>query len=285
VQAPGGRGSEAFAEVTLPWGDTLRFLRHEQTGLGILRRGLFDLTVSETLFRLADPGELAVDVGGNVGHMTSVLSRRVGGGGVVLTFEPHPVIYEYLSANVERWVTRRDAPDIVLHRVALSNFDGSAELVMGPGFDWNQGSATLGDLRDVGGRAEEVPVRRLDDVLGDRYVGVLKVDVEGHEREVFEGAERALGERRIRDIVFEDFADAPTAVARLLQGHGYDVFSLDHSLGGPMAGAATRRAASRSGDDPSYLATADPHRAIARLSRRGWAVLGVGPAARSIRSQ
>ena len=52
---PGG-GSGEFAEANLPWGDTLRFLRHEQTGLGILRRGLFDLTVSETLYRLADAG-------------------------------------------------------------------------------------------------------------------------------------------------------------------------------------------------------------------------------------
>lgn len=109
---------------------------------------------------------------------------------------------------------------------------------------------------------------------------MMKIDVEGHERAVLEGAERALADRRIRDIVFEDFDDPPTAVAQLLQGHGYEVFSPDHSLLRPLAGPATRRAASLSGADPSYLATTDPRRALDRLSRRGWAVLGVGSAAR-----
>lgn len=60
--------------------------------LGLLRRGLIDLTVSEVLYSLADAGEFAVDVGANVADRTSVLSRRVGGDGTVLTFEPHPVI-------------------------------------------------------------------------------------------------------------------------------------------------------------------------------------------------
>lgn len=276
-----GGGSGEFTEVTLPWGDRLRFLRREQIGLGILRRGLFDLTVSETLYRLADPGELVVDVGANVGHMTSLLSRRVGRQGTVLAFEPHETIYGYLAANVARWEARADAAELVLHRVALSDFNGRGDLVMGSGFDWNQGSSRLGKLDEGDDRVEQVEVRRLDDVLGQRSVGVVKIDVEGHERQVLGGAESALAEGRIRDVVFEDFADPPTAVARLLQDHGYVVFSLDHSLAGPRTGPATVRAASRSGDDPSYLATIDPRRALDRLSRRGWAVLGVGPAARA----
>jgi hypothetical protein len=166
----------------------------------------------------------------------------------------------------------------VLHRVALSDFEGRGDLVMGSGFDWNQGSSRLGKVDEGDDR---VDVRRLDDVLGQRRVGVVKIDVEGHGRQVLDGAERALAERRIRDVVFEDFDDPPTAVARLLQGHGYVVFSLGHSLGGPRTGPATVRAARRSGDDPSYLATSDPRRALDRLARRGWAVLGVGSAARA----
>lgn len=275
-----GGGSGEFTEVTLPWGDRLRFLRREQIGLGILRRGLFDLTVSETLYRLADPGELVVDVGANVGHMTSLLSRRVGRQGTVLAFEPHETIYGYLATNVAQW-EREDAAEIVLHRVALSDFHGGGDLVMGSGFDWNQGSSRLGKVDEGDDRVEQVEVRRLDDVLGQRSAGVVKIDVEGHERQVLDGAGRALAEGRIRDVVFEDFADPPTAVARLLQDHGYVVFSLDHSLGGLRTGPASVRAASRSGDDPSYLATIDPRRALDRLSRRGWAVFGVGPAARA----
>jgi hypothetical protein len=60
-------------------------------------------------------------------------------------------------------------------------------------------------------------VRRVGCTLA---VGVLNIDVEGHERAVLEGAERALAGRRIRDILFEDFDEPPTAVTQLLQGHG-----------------------------------------------------------------
>ena len=46
--------------------------------------------------------------------------------------------------------------------------------------------------------------RRLDDVLGDRTAAVVKIDVEGFEAVVLRGASRALAEKRLRSIVFEE---------------------------------------------------------------------------------
>jgi len=263
-----------IVEIALPWGMPLRLRKHQKLTLELLRRGVFDLTVSETLFRLTDPGELAVDVGANVGHMTSVLASRVGGDGEVMAFEPHPRIYADLRVNVAQWRDLPNAPQISLFELALSSEQGHATLTMDSHFDWNQGSAALAADRkdDPHASTVEVQARRLDDVLGERCVGVLKADVEGFEIEVFKGAQLALRERRIRDIVFEDFGD-PSTTAEFLAKRGYTVFALDHGLRGLVVEPGTRRAARRSGEDPSYLATCDPDRALDRLRSRGWQTL------------
>jgi hypothetical protein len=94
---------------------------------------------------------------------------------------------------------------------------------------------------------------------------------------VLRGAQALLREQRIRDIVFEEFGEYPTPVTEMLGSHGYAIFSLDQRLNGPLAAPARGSWARQSTEDPNYLATADPGRALARLARRGWGVLGVGP--------
>jgi FkbM family methyltransferase len=264
----------------LPWGFPLRYRTHEQTGLSIARRGLFDLIVCETLLRLAEPGEVALDVGANIGHMTSVLSAAVGPGGRVVAFEPHPELFPQLEANVRRWRELAASSQIDLHNCAVSSREGVAELVVGPWFDWNQGAATLEPDPDEDPeslRTIEVQTVRLDDAVRDD-VGLAKIDVEGHELSVLQGAEGLLSERRVRDIVFEQTDTPPTPVTRLLERHGYHVLSLDQRLTGLRLGPAELGSARYSGGDPSYLATVDPARATSRLAVRGWAVFGRGPA-------
>ena len=270
-----GSGSEV-TETVLPWGLPLTYRPKEQTGLAITRRGLFDLAVSETLYPLTDPGDVALDIGANIGHMTSLLAARVGPGGRVIAFEPHPGIAQQLRANVRRWQSSAGYGPIDIYEVALSASQGVATLRMRQAWDWNQGSASL--ERDLGSGEKltecSVPSARLDEVLPDEApIGIVKLDVEGHEQAVLEGAEERLRSHRIRDIIFEDFETPPTRVARLLEGYGYTVFSLDHRLLGPVLRSKSDRAAQDSGDDPSYLATVEPARVTARLSRRGWSTL------------
>lgn len=273
------RSAEPFTEVVLPWGLPLRIRRDEVSGVAILRRGLFDLVVSEVLYRLSDPGELAVDVGANVGHMTSLFAKRLGPDGKVISFEPHPTLFSELSSNVSRWKATPGTAAVSLQQVALSDETGEGELGLPDGFARNRGSAAIRGEPEEGGstaRSERVALQRLDDVMADRAIGVMKVDVEGHELGVFRGAERLLSEHRVRDIVFEEFERPPTAVTTYLEGLGYRVFALDQSLAGPLVGPARDGAAVKSRDDPSYLATSDSSRALRRLRRRGWAALGMG---------
>jgi hypothetical protein len=114
----------------------------------------------------------------------------------------------------------------------------------------------------------------MDDVV-DEEVGVVKIDVEGHELDVLRGASGLLEEQRLRDILFEEFEPYPSPVTRFLEPLGYSVFKLVQGLLGLTVTSATKEPGSRSWYPPSYLATTQPDRALARLHKKGWAVFGI----------
>ncbi len=276
-----GRAGE-YVQVQLPWGHPLRVRTEDKIGVCLARRGVFDLAVCEALWRLADDGELALDVGANIGQMTSVLARAVGARGRVMAFEPHPDVFFELSGNAGRWLEADDTATIELHNCAASSCTGRAELCMAHTFRGNRGTASLAPGARAYARLAAVPVRvvRLDEAVGEERVGVMKLDVEGHELEVLRGATRLLADHRIRDIVFEEIRQPPTPVTRLLEGCGYSIFSLDQALLGPVAAPVGQRRTLQSTEDPSYLGTLEPARALERLRGRGWATLGIANARR-----
>jgi hypothetical protein len=106
-------------------------------------------------------------------------------------------------------------------------------------------------------------------------IGVMKVDVEHHELDVFRGGEALLSHHSIRDIVFEEGQPYPNDTTNELERHGYILFKLSHSILGPCLLDAKSHEHSPTGDQ-SYLATVDVERAQHRLANRGWAIFGRG---------
>jgi FkbM family methyltransferase len=276
------RPSSEEHSFPLIWGSEITSNPRDPIGLGLLRRGVFDLLVCETLLRLSDPGETVIDAGANIGHMTSLLAHAVGPQGVVIAFEPHPQVFARLTSNAELWRAVASSGTIELNQAGLSDSEGTATLATDV-FDHNQGSPSLEPLQQIRGAVDEHSVRivRLDDALAsvDR-VGVMKMDIEGHEARALAGARELLASGRIRDIVFEEREKPPTDVTRLLESHGYAILQLGERLRGPWV-AQLGTDAINPKDDPSLLATRDPARALARLAPRGWAVYGIGPAGRA----
>ena len=82
------------AVVELPWKLQLCIRLDDHIGWSIWRTGVYDLCVTEVLWRLIDKGETSVDVGANIGHMTSVMVKRVGASGKVHAYEAHPEVQE-----------------------------------------------------------------------------------------------------------------------------------------------------------------------------------------------
>jgi FkbM family methyltransferase len=273
---------EGRSEVMrLPWGLPLEVYTSDAIGFSIVAGGVFDPCVTETLHRLIEPGETVADVGANLGYMTSLAAARVGAGGSVLAFEPHPRAFELLGRNVARWSDLGTVGAVELRQMALSDAAGEGELFSGGSEEFDMAVASLGDDQHppmgAGSEAISVTLARLDELDGIDRLAVMKIDVEGHEPAVLRGAGGLLESGAIRDIVFEDHDDYPSESTAIVEDAGYELISLDNDLWGLRLGAAADRGEMPAWPGPSYLATRDPERARQRLGGRGWQVKGIGP--------
>jgi FkbM family methyltransferase len=208
--------------------------------------------------------------------MTSLLAAASGPSGRVIAIEPHPALLDRLRSNITLWSGGSVTATVMVEAVALSSERGTGQLSIGDDFGRNAGIGSLehGSTDEADCRTIDVRLERLDMLIADDvHIGVMKVDVEGHEEHLFEGASRLLEAGRVRDIVFEEHHSLPSPVSELLEGYGYTLFALEQRYLRPQLSPAHAGTSAASGS-PSYVATKDPARALARFHRVGWKSLG-----------
>lgn len=139
------------------------------------------------------PGNRALDIGANIGYLTHVMAQLVGETGQVISFEPHPVLYERLAKSV----AENGLSQCKLHNLALGDAEKTGELVFGRD-QANFGTSQLLNTAAASGISTcSVPVRRLDDILDPaEHVDFIKIDVEGNEPLVIRGASEFLRAQR-----------------------------------------------------------------------------------------
>jgi FkbM family methyltransferase len=266
------------AVVRLPWGLNITVNPHEAIGSNVAGQGVYETAVTETLWRLTDSGDLAVDVGANFGYSASILAIRVGHRGRVLCFEPHPEVFVALQRNVDLWRGDDRCGSFDLRQVALGKETGKAFLHTNDWFRTNRGTAWV-SLDEVGGPDEtisQVHLQNLDSVLLTETVGIAKIDVEGSVLRVLQGMKNLLSQRRVRDIVFEEEAAFPAATHMLLREHGYSILGLEERFAGvSILPDASPHFDREIGPTPNYLATLDVERATRRLTPSVWRSFGL----------
>jgi FkbM family methyltransferase len=139
---------------------------------------------------LCDTGKVAVDIGADGGvfsvHMCHA-SRRV------IAFEPRP----RQAAELTEMFASLELP-VDIEEVALSDHAGTAKMRMLVEDLGRSTIETSNALEDEDGSAKEqvtVTVRKLDD-YGMSDVAFIKIDVEGHEVAVLEGASDTIARNR-----------------------------------------------------------------------------------------
>lgn len=143
------------------------------------------------LSRFSNPNMDAVDVGVYRGVYSYRLSQEFKH---VHAFEANPLIYPFLKKNLPEIIT-----NISLYNCALSDQVGFTNLKMpirNKSFFKNNyeelyqlGAATIHLNNNFDNfNTIEVEKKKMDDILYDKKIGFIKIDVEGHEKEVINGS-------------------------------------------------------------------------------------------------
>jgi FkbM family methyltransferase len=193
-------------------------------------RGLKDWE-SETIpvfYKMAQSAQIVLDIGANTGFYT-LLACTANPNARVIAFEPVPRVYEKLMEHIRinHFDDRCEA-----HRMAVSNFVGTAQMHIPFGDLPTSASLNTDGFRGFSGTLVEVPVTTVDAVMGDKPVDLAKIDVEGFEPQVLEGMQMTL--RRFRPALFiECLPDGPyREVEEILKNLGYQIYLLSHN--GPI---------------------------------------------------
>jgi FkbM family methyltransferase len=213
--------------ITVPREDWYSFyVRYEPEFARILRHEL-------------RPGDTFVDVGAHMGHWSQYAAKLVGESGTAIAFEPSPA-YEVLVR------TARSSSVIKCFNIGIAAKEGDLTF-------YEQGTAGSGSFiqsvteinrhfqPDVPiSPAAGVKVRPLDEVLEELGVRptLIKVDVEGFELEVMQGATRVLEEVRcpwLMEIHPEQLklsGGSDSQVRDLFSEKGYALHVLSHGRNG-----------------------------------------------------
>ncbi len=171
---------------------------------------------------LLEDDKLYLDVGANIGVYGTRVARRHQVPGQVHCFEPLPNNVARLRSNIaanggEQFVT--------VHEFGLSDADAHLPLLLREDFtggaDTGNASIQIAEEFDPQFQRVVIEVRRLDDhadILGDRPVGVIKVDVEGHEDQFFKGAASIIARDRpiIIAEIFQFYLDQKDITAQYI---------------------------------------------------------------------
>jgi FkbM family methyltransferase len=203
-------------------------------------RGNYEIEETAFCERVVKPGAVVADVGANIGLYSVLLARLVGEAGSVHAFEPEANNVRRLRVNL----ALNDLDNVVVNQCAVFSSSGTQTLnVYRPALgSWHTlGRPKLTDPLRGHAPAEPESAVEVDTVSLDDYaqaqaidrLDLVKIDVEGAELDVLQGAERMLADGRVDLLLFEvslpqveGMAHRPEDVFELLARHGYRSFAL-----------------------------------------------------------
>ncbi len=170
------------------------------------------------LFRqVLKPGDVVVEAGSNIGAHTVPIAKIVGPQGTVHAFEPQPIVFQTLCANV----ALNSLFNVRCHNMALGESGGELRM---PPISYEQPNNFGGIGLDANASGTPVPVARLDDALKLDRLKLLKADVEGMELQLIRGGAGTI--QRLRPLLYveNDREDKSPLLLRTLGQLGYRLY-------------------------------------------------------------
>lgn len=173
------------------YGTRLKFKTEDVVGRHIYKRGEYEKPLSDYIsnYILFKEGDVALDIGANIGWYSLLLSNVMPDNTVIYAFEPDPLNFKLLNNNIE--LNKRS--NIVAVNCAVSNKNEIKKLYQYS--NRNLGRHSLLDINE--GEYVEVEAVVLDDYILSKELDVsrvkfIKIDVEGYEYFALSGASNVL---------------------------------------------------------------------------------------------
>jgi FkbM family methyltransferase len=147
---------------------------------------------TQILKKLLKSGMICIDIGANIGYYALLERKIVGEKGKVIAIEPSPINFYYLRKNL----ALNKFNDVEVFNYAISNFDGECFFLHDK---YHSNLSRVVSNKDVGkycgAQLFKVRCKSLDSFLKEyplKRIDLIRMDVEGHEVEVINGAYQTL---------------------------------------------------------------------------------------------
>lgn len=178
--------------------------------------------------KLVIPGEYVIDAGANIGYVSLLLSRWVGPGGRVFSFEPVPRTFDLLQNNIRALKLE----NVKVFNFGVSNHSGHASMTIP---DYATGGKNYYEAAITGQEGTpgsfDVELCAMDNVIpqDEKRIAFIKIDVEGHEWNAIQGTKEII-RRHHPSLMIEVMGDPDEEGSNAeklftyLAGEGYKVF-------------------------------------------------------------
>ena len=173
-------------------------------------------------YSLLKRDNVVIDIGANIGYHSVHFGKIVGSNGKVFSFEPQKLIYDILSANI----LKNGLSNIISqHNFGLSSKEGLLYLSNIKDVSYNNGMINFGGVKlsndSTGG--VKVRVKTLDEIFTGN-VDFIKVDIEGMESDVIQGADATI--KKSLPIIFIEITKNHDELYSYFKENGYIIYKI-----------------------------------------------------------
>lgn len=211
---------------------TEKFLLKNRLNRALRKNYENELTILE---KIVDKDLESVDVGvyrGVYSYKMSQISKHVH------AFEANPLIYPYLKKNLKKIIK-----NITLYNIAASSNEGEANLRIPKRFNtknkdnyeelYRLGASTIhgkNELNKSDYISKKIKKNKLDNLLKNRKIGFIKIDVEGHEKNVIIGSSEII--KKYKPTLLVEIEERHTKekvinIINFINSYGYKSYFLD----------------------------------------------------------
>ncbi len=199
------------------WGKCTYFAKDEYVGRSIHNYGEYNPDETEMILSLADDGGSSFrDIGANIGCISQAL---VASGFSGCAYEPQPEVFKVLEQNLSSVDGVQFCTCI---NAGVGSVIGSAEM---PRVHYSEkgnfGGLSIGTTSHLGHYT--VPIVTIDDKLYKMRIGFMKIDVEGYELQVLQGAERTIRSHKPIMYIEDDRPEKSKKLREFISYLGYSI--------------------------------------------------------------